>query len=264
MSLLSSLGITNSTSQPTGIKTGVNVGAGAIAVLTSANPAGAALTAAGTLANLVTNLNHPYGTCSPNAADANTFLACWKHPIPDNFIPVYKGGAQGWAWAYCPGAKGGRASAAGCLPGCDCSTGACVCAPAGAVMGLKNGTFVDAAGRNLGPAVARSGGTLATIGLNTPLAIQIANGTVAPLSPQQLALAGVPISNSVVPYSSTSGAGLGAGLLSSLGLGPKPATVTQAGVLGAAPTGASSGLIIIAVLAVGGITLFAALGRKHG
>lgn len=116
---------------------------------------------------LFAKLNHPYGTCAPSAPDSDSFLACWKHAIPNDFIPYWKGqptdkqpGTLGWDFAFCRGASAGRSS--GCNktagpkgPACDCSSNPCVCAPAGAVVGLRDGTFMDANGNNLGPAVAR-------------------------------------------------------------------------------------------------------------
>lgn len=124
-------------------------------------------------------LNKPYGTCAPSAPDSPSFVKCWSHAIPNNQIPYFKGeptskqpGTRGWDFAFCRGATGGThsvtPSARGCNAGdgtygpnenpkvpCDCTSNPCVCAPAGAVMGLANGTFVDRSGNNLGPAVAK-------------------------------------------------------------------------------------------------------------
>lgn len=130
---------------------------------------------------LFTALNKPYGTCAPDAPDSAAFLQCWNHPpskgshgeeIPQ--IPYWKGeptskqpGTRGWDFAFCRGASGFKIGSQGCNVGgkfnsnenpnvpCDCSKHDCVCAPAGAVLGLHDGTFVNAAGRNLGPAVAQ-------------------------------------------------------------------------------------------------------------
>ena len=105
-------------------------------------------------------MNHPYGTCAPTAPDAESFLHCWTHDIGNNFLPYWKGaptakqpGTQGWDFAVCHGATNGRVPSSGCQLPCDCTTRGCVCAPAGAVTGLRDGTFLDAQGRNLGPAV---------------------------------------------------------------------------------------------------------------
>jgi hypothetical protein len=111
--------------------------------------------------------NHPYGSCSPNAPDMVSYLACWKHAIPSNYIPHMQGGPRGWGWAWCEGANGGsdgkswasaNQSFMGCKSGCDCTSGKCGCAPAGAVMANPDGTFNDAWGRNLGPVLSSTKG----------------------------------------------------------------------------------------------------------
>lgn len=109
--------------------------------------------------NIVAALNHPYGECAPNAPDSESFIACWKHGQPDGFIPYFKGnptakqpGTKGWDFAVCKGATGGHAPQGGCPTGCDCSSANCVCAPAGAVRGNRDGSFSYANGVNAGPA----------------------------------------------------------------------------------------------------------------
>lgn len=94
---------------------------------------------------LLSSLNNPYGDCSTKSKDMITYLNCWKHAVPDNFIPypgccVDSKPAPGWGWAYCPGAKGGsngkdylakNANFPGCGPGCDCTGRKCICAAPG-------------------------------------------------------------------------------------------------------------------------------------
>lgn len=127
--------------------------------LAMAGPIGALAAAGVGIITSLISLNKPYGKCSPNAPDMIAFLQCWQHAIPDNYLPRWKGGAQGWAWAWCPNAKGAPNGKAwlvtnqnfrGCGGGCNCSSGACVCAPVGAVMAQRDGSFLDFYGRPLG------------------------------------------------------------------------------------------------------------------
>ena len=93
------------------------------------------------------SLNHPYGTCAPNAPDMMSFLACWKHTIPDNFMPVWTdiwGGTDGRGWVFCYGAKNGVPPVDGCQeygPGGNarCVNGVAVNVKTGAqITGVNN------------------------------------------------------------------------------------------------------------------------------
>lgn len=112
------------------------------------------------------SLNHPYGTCAPNAPDMMSFLSCWKHPIPDNFMPIWTdiwGGTDGRGWLFCFGAKNGVPPAEGCAEYGPSGNSRCVngvvinpktgtqitgvngspgCAPVGAVQSVKGGGFI--------------------------------------------------------------------------------------------------------------------------
>ncbi|MGH9501652.1 MAG: hypothetical protein ACRD20_02245 [Terriglobales bacterium] len=90
-----------------------SIGAGT-AIGAAAGPIGAA---AGLLVGLALSANHPYGTCAPNAKDMASFLKCWSHAIPDNYMPVWTnmwGGSDGKGWVYCSGARAGQPPAGGC------------------------------------------------------------------------------------------------------------------------------------------------------
>lgn len=163
-----SLGVVGITSQAQNAKTGQQATAIGTKVASSLAKEGSGFASAvpivgGIIATgigLFAALNKPYGTCAPNAPDAASFKACWKHGFAKNQIPYFKGeptskqpGTRGWDFAFCRGASGGNST--GCQAPCDCSSNPCVCAPGGAVLGLRDGTFIDAMGRNLGPAVAK-------------------------------------------------------------------------------------------------------------
>jgi hypothetical protein len=105
------------------VSTGASIGT--TAAVSSLATSGTALSAAagpiglaaGLAASLLMKLNHPYGTCAPNAPDMASFLKCWSHPIPDNYIPVWTnmwGGSDGKGWVYCSGARKGQPPAGGC------------------------------------------------------------------------------------------------------------------------------------------------------
>lgn len=110
-------------------------------------------------------LNHPNGVCAPNAADMQSFLACWKHAIPDNFMPTWTdmwGGSDGRGWVYCFGAKNGVPPATGCAEYGPNGNSRCVngiainpktgeqitgsknapgCAPVGAIASVRGGGY---------------------------------------------------------------------------------------------------------------------------
>lgn len=100
------------------VSTGAAVGASTIASTTAAGAfAGPIGAAAGLVAGLLLSANHPHGTCAPNAKDMASFLKCWGHAIPDNYMPVWTdmwGGSDGKAWVYCSGARGGQPPSGGC------------------------------------------------------------------------------------------------------------------------------------------------------
>jgi hypothetical protein len=135
------------------------IGSGA-GIIGASNPVGLGITAGVSalsgVTNLFSKLNHPYGTCSTTAPDADSFRACWSHPVGPDFIPYMEGAPRGWSFAWCRGARSLLAPEGGCAAPCDCSTRACVCAPTGAVKGLPDGTFVDAKGKNLGGPVQKA------------------------------------------------------------------------------------------------------------
>lgn len=90
-----------------------SIGAGT-AVGSFAGPIGAAV---GLGVGLLLSANHPYGTCAPNAADMASFLKCWGHPIPANYMPIWSNGMWGGGgsgWVYCDGAQNGQPPAGGC------------------------------------------------------------------------------------------------------------------------------------------------------
>jgi hypothetical protein len=89
------------------------IGAGT-AIGSFAGPIGAA---AGLIAGLLLSMNHPHGTCAPNAQSMQDFLKCWKHSIPNDMIPIWTdmwGGSDGKGWVVCPGAVGGNPPTGGC------------------------------------------------------------------------------------------------------------------------------------------------------
>lgn len=57
--------------------------------------------------------------CAKQSPDPETFLKCWSHPVPNDFIPEWDPNKCGWfRWVKCPGAVAGHYPAAGCGP-CD-------------------------------------------------------------------------------------------------------------------------------------------------
>lgn len=98
----------------------------------------------GPIASLISSPAAKYGACSTTAPDMISYLNCWKHAIPANFIPYPSHNAeQGWGWAYCPGAAAGsdgkdylakNANFGGCQPGCDCTGRDCTCAAPGQMI----------------------------------------------------------------------------------------------------------------------------------
>ncbi len=148
------------------VSTGAAVGASAIAgaagIGAAAGPIGAA---AGLVAGLLLSLNKPHGTCAPNAPDMASFLKCWGHAIPDNYMPVWTdmwGGSDGKGWVYCSGAKKGQPPAGGCQQGGQGGKNYCgpdgvsyvlpigsgvrnptggPCAPPGTIQSIKGGGY---------------------------------------------------------------------------------------------------------------------------
>jgi hypothetical protein len=224
-------------------KTATNSVSSIAAIASSSNPIGAALTGAGLLLNLFSSLNHPYGTCGPNSPDMDSFLACWKHPIPDNFIPWRESAEKGFnAFAYCPGAKAGRAPAAGCGGGCNCSGRGCVCAPTGAVKSLSDGSFLGTSGQSLG-GITSSGIPTAPV-----------SGRIAPQQPIQLGQVGTPVGQGViVPYSAQTGQSVSATKTGGVPL-------QESSIL---PTNLSGGTLLIVALAAVATLAVAMTSQKH-
>lgn len=252
----------------TSIKSIANVGSTAVAAATSANPLGLGLTIAGGAVNLISRLFNP-SQCSKKSEDAETFLGCWKHPIPSNQIPVWSTSRGGWglddggktdsAWAQCIGANGGRAPVGGCQPfpaGRACQKaypsgnggpitwdggGKGICAQVGAIAGAKGGGFI--------------GG-----GVAAGSAILALPPGIAPLTPTGVGAIGTPLGNTgyVSPFSAQS-------LLSSLGLGQPAQAVDAYGrpiQAAAVNSGMSTGLIIL-IAGVGVLTLVFALHNSR-
>ncbi len=97
-----------------GAATAATAIASATSVGSFAGPIGAGV---GLLVGTLLAMNHPNGTCAPSAPDMASFLKCWKHAIPDNYMPVWTnmwGGSDGKGWVYCSGAKGGQPPPGGC------------------------------------------------------------------------------------------------------------------------------------------------------
>lgn len=98
------------------IGTGLSTGLVTSGLLT-AGVAGPIGIAAALAVELAMNLNHPHGTCAPNAPDMLSFLKCWSHPVPANLMPIWTdmwGGSDGKGWINCAGASGGRPPSTGC------------------------------------------------------------------------------------------------------------------------------------------------------
>lgn len=134
--------------------------------LLAASVAGPIGAAAALAVELAMNLNHPHGTCAPNAPDMASFLKCWSHPIPSEVIPIWTdmwGGSDGKGWLSCGGAANGVPPSGGCYtnPGgggtcvngilvhkatglpatTGCPASGCNCAPNGTIASVKGGGF---------------------------------------------------------------------------------------------------------------------------
>lgn len=97
------------------------------------------------VAALFSNLFFPTTSkCAKQSPDPETFLRCWGHPIPNDFIPEWDTNKCGWfQWVKCPGAVGGHYPANGCGP---CEN------PAGG-PGFTGGKWTCWQGTNIAPGI---------------------------------------------------------------------------------------------------------------
>lgn len=107
--------------------------------------AGAVTMGIGAVVGLIPLFFGQTSKCAKQSPDPETFLKCWGHPVPNDFIPEWDPDKCGWfRWVKCPGAIAGHYPAAGCGP-CD--------NPPGGQTGFSGGLWTCWQGTEVAPGV---------------------------------------------------------------------------------------------------------------